>query len=117
MMEVRTFNPVASATSSLTQTASKAPQPKSGSAAQEAQARREITGPLAQKLLEASGIKPAEISRFRVQLDIDDGTGRVVAEVRSKESGELVAEVPSRTLLRQAAMLRETLGMILDKPV
>jgi len=79
--------------------------------------RNELTGPLAAKVLQDSGIRPEEIFKYRVQLDIDKPTGRVVAEVRNKESGELVTEVPSRTLLRHAAMLREALGMILDKPV
>ncbi|MDJ0951700.1 MAG: flagellar protein FlaG [Alphaproteobacteria bacterium] len=81
------------------------------------QIRSEITGPLAQRILEDSGIKPAEIGKYRVKLDIDDDSGRVVAEVRDKESGELVNEVPSRKLLRQAQMLKEAVGMILDKPV
>lgn len=117
MMEVRTVNPVASATSRKATTAAESPRPKGDGPAPTGDLRRDITGPLAQKLLEASGVKPAEINRFRVQLDIDDDTGRVVAEVRNKESGELVAEVPSRTLLRQAAMLRDVLGTILDKPV
>ena len=67
-------------------------------------------------MLEEAGIKPVEIDRYRVQLDIDGDTGRVVAEIREKESGDLVTEVPSRTLLRQAAMLKDTLGMILDTP-
>ncbi|MCG8355500.1 MAG: flagellar protein FlaG [Kiloniellales bacterium] len=79
--------------------------------------RRELTGALAQRVLEDSGIKPQDISKYRVRLDIDDASGRVVAEVRDKESGELVEEVPSRKILRQAQMLQETLGMILDKPV
>ena len=79
--------------------------------------RNELTGPLAAKILGDSGLEPAEIFKYRVQLDIDKPTGRVVAEVRDKVSGELVTEVPSRTLLKHAAMLREALGMILDKPV
>ena len=77
----------------------------------------ELKGALAQKLLESSGIKPAEFDRFRVEIDIDGDTGRVVAEIRNRQTGDLVDEVPSRTLLRQAAMLKETLGTLLDTPV
>ena len=77
----------------------------------------EISGQLARRLLADSGIKQADMDRFRVKLDIDGDTGRVVAEVRNRETNELVTEVPSRKLLRHAAMLKETLGMILEKPV
>ena len=77
----------------------------------------ELRGELAQKLLQESGIKQADLAKYQVKLDIDDGTGRVVAEIRDRESGDLVTEVPSRELLRQAAMLQEVLGTILDKPV
>lgn len=104
-------------------TPASAPQESGGRAAETQQqpARRairdELTGPLAQRILSDSGIKPVEISKYRVQLDIDDDSGRVVAEVRDKATGELIEEVPSRTLLRQAQLLREAIGMILDKPV
>ncbi len=86
-------------------------QPRTG------EIRSELAGPLARRVLEDSGIKPADIAKYRVKLDIDDDSGRVVAEVRDKKSGELVNEVPSRKLLRQAQMLKEAVGMILDKPV
>ena len=115
-MELRNITPVAAAAQAKPQTTNTANQAERGKSAQTAGLRQELTGPLAQKVLEDAGIKPVEIDRYRVQLDIDGDTGRVVAEVREKESGDLVAEVPSRTLLRQAAMLKETLGMILDTP-
>ena len=114
-MELRNITPVAAGIAAEPQTTA-AKQPERGKSAQKAELRQELTGPLARKVLEDVGIKPAEIDRYRVQLDIDGDTGRVVAEVREKESGDLVTEVPSRTLLRQAAMLRESLGMILDTP-
>jgi len=115
-MELRNITPIAASTAAGPQTTNTAKQPERGKSAQKAELRQELTGPLAQKVLEDVGIKPAEIDRYRVQLDIDGDTGRVIAEVRNKESGELVTEVPSRTLLRQAAMLKESLGMILDTP-
>lgn len=114
-MELRNITPVAAGIAAGPQTTA-AKQPERGKSAHKAELRQELTGPLARKVLEDVGIKPAEIDRYRVQLDIDGDTGRVVAEVREKESGDLVTEVPSRTLLRQAAMLRESLGMILDTP-
>ena len=116
-MEVHNNRPVALDSSPRPQQPKQAARAEQSSPAPATEMRREIGGQLAQQILKASGIKPAEIFRYKVQLDIDGDTGRVVAEVREKESGELVREVPSRTLLRQAAMLNETLGMILDKPV
>ena len=119
-MEVKNVNPVA-----LGAAAPRAPQARSVKAADVApqpdsastKSRGEVTGQLAKRLLADSGIKQADMHRFRVKLDIDVDTGRIVAEVRNRQTDELVTEVPSRKLLRQAAMLKETLGMILDKPV
>ena len=118
-MEVKNVSPVTLGTS-----APRVPQARSARAEPAIQPdstsiknRGEVTGQLARRLLADSGIKQADMDRFRVKLDIDVDTGRIVAEVRNRQTNELVTEVPSRKLLRQAAMLKETLGMILDKPV
>ena len=116
-MEVKSINPGAVGQRSRSQPTAVAQPRKAEAPADNRGIRGELRGPLAQRILKDSGIKPVEIHRYRVQLDIDDNTGRVVAEVRKKETGELVQEVPSRVLLRQAAMLKEALGMILDRPV
>ena len=115
-MEVHNNRPVAVDGGARPQQPRPAAQSEPATRAPETELRRELSGELARQILKESGIEPVEINRYRVQLDIDGDTGRVVAEVRKKDSGELVTEVPSRTLLRQAAMLRETLGMILDRP-
>ncbi len=116
-MEVHFNRPVALDSSPRPQQPKQAARSAQPSPAPAAELRREIGGQLARQILKDAGIKPTEMFRYKVQLDIDGDTGRVVAEVREKDSGELVKEVPSRSLLRQAAMLNETLGMILDKPV
>lgn len=74
----------------------------------------QISSSLAKAVLKDSGIKPADISRFNVRLDIHKETGRVVANIFNKETGKLVQKVPSEALLRQAEMLGEVLGTILD---
>lgn len=76
----------------------------------------EVTGALRDGLLEAAEIPQSQRHEVRIQLDIDSDSGRVVAEVRDRSTGDLVKELPSRTVLRQAAMLDEVLGLILDKP-
>ncbi len=116
-MDVKSINPIALPAKGSANRSSDTPtrEPAGSTAAPEL--RRELVGPLAQKILEDNGVKAEDMARFRVQLDIDDDTGRVVAEIRNKETGEVVNEVPSRKVLRQAAMLKEAVGMILDKPV
>ena len=117
-MEVKNVSPAALGGSSAQVPGARSPK-AAGSADLPASTRvpGEVSGQLARRLMSDSGIKQADMHRFRVKLDIDNDTGRVVAEVRNRVTDELVTEVPSRKLLRQAAMLRETLGMILDKPV
>lgn len=92
-------------------------RPSASSGAPKELKTNEIQGQLARSLLRESGVEQADLAKYRVNLDIDGDTGRVIAEIRDRHSGDLVSEVPSRTLLRQAAMLQETLGTILDKPV
>jgi len=116
-MDVKTIIPIASgATKPRPEVAApRAIQPKVPIAVPEI--KQELKGQMAQAILKDSGIDPKDINRFQVKLDIDEGTGRVVAEIRNRETGELVNEVPSRKLLRQAALLKEALGTILDRPV
>ena len=116
-MEVKGITPVALRTQARSSQSSGGRPAEPQAQPNSTEIRDELTGPLAQRILKDSGIGAAEISKYQVKLDIDDDSGRVVAEVRDKHTGELVEEVPSRKLLRQAQLLRETLGMILDKPV
>ena len=78
--------------------------------------KAELTGALRDSLLEAAKVPQSNRKEVRVQLDIDGESGRVVAQIRDRATGDLVQELPSRTVLRQAAMLDEVLGLILDKP-
>lgn len=116
-MDVKSIDPVPLSNQDKSNRAASPPARAPSASPATPELRRELVGPLARRILEDSGIEPKELSRFRVQLDIDDATGRVIAEIRDKDTGELVDEVPSRKVLRQAAMLKEAIGMILDKPV
>jgi len=82
----------------------------------QAEGRREVSKALAKAILAESRIEPVEISRFNVRLDIDRDTGRVIAEIQDKKTGELLQKIPSDSLLRSAAMLEQTIGTILDTP-
>lgn len=116
-MEVKGITPVAMGNQIRDQRPQAARQTSSGPGPAPGAPSSEIGGRLAHNLLAASGLKDVELAKYKVSLDIDGDTGRVVAEIRDRSSGDLVTEVPSRTLLRHAAMLNETLGTILDKPV
>lgn len=116
-MDVKSINPISLSDRDKHDRAASPPARKPSASPVTPEPRRELVGPLARRVLEDSGIAPKELGRFRVQLEIDEGTGRVIAEIRDKDTGELVDEVPSRKVLRQAAMLREAIGMILDKRI
>lgn len=116
-MDVKSISSIAQPGTGKANRSSEAPVREQPEPSAAPELRRELVGPLAQNILEESGVKSEDLGRFRVQLDIDDDSGRVVAEIRNKETGELVDEVPTRSVLRQAAMLKEAVGMILDKPV
>ncbi len=70
----------------------------------------------ARAVLDDSGIPPAEISKYSVRLDIHKETGRVVASIRNKETGEILQSFPSESILRGAVMLKNMIGTILDDP-
>lgn len=83
---------------------------------QQAEAKREVGEAMAKAILADSNIEPADISKFSVSLDIHKETGRVIAEIRNKDTGEVLQKIPSDSILRGAVMLEQAIGTILDKP-
>lgn len=118
-MEVRPISPVALGDPAPAKApkAPTSPKQEAETPTAEKGIRQELSGPLAAQLLAESVTEPIDIDQYRVQLDIDRGTGRVIAEIRDKETGDLVQEVPPKALLKHAALLKEALGTILDTPV
>ena len=53
--------------------------------------------------------------RLRMQLDYSRDTGRVVARVVDEGSGKVLRELPSKELQRLFAQMREHLGNVLDQ--
>ena len=117
-MEIRPVSPAAlgDPAPATTPKAPMSPKPAAATPNTATRISRELSGPLAQQLIADSTPEPVRIDQYRIHLDIDRGTGRVVAEIRDKETGDLVQEVPPKTLLKQAALLKEALGTILDTP-
>lgn len=78
--------------------------------------RRELNEALAEAILKQSDVPVADFSKVRVRLDVHTETGRLVAAIENKETGELVQTIPSETILRGAAMLERVIGTVLDRP-
>ena len=58
---------------------------------------------------------PAGSGQSRMELAYNRDTGRVVARIMDKESGELVREIPSKELQRLFAQMRKYLGHVFDE--
>lgn len=65
-------------------------------------------------LVEAAGLSPQNAARFRVALSVDENSNRVIAKMYNKETGELVRQIPTDQMLRNAALIREMLGAAVD---
>lgn len=78
--------------------------------------QRKLREALADVILKQSDIPVAELSKVRVRLDMDTETGRLIAAIENKQTGEVVQTIPSETILRGAAMLEKVIGTVLDKP-
>lgn len=62
--------------------------------------------------------RPAPIAgadgRYRVMLDIDESSRRVVATFVDPDTNEVIDQLPSKKMLSIAASIREMLGALVD---
>ena len=65
-------------------------------------------------LIETAGLKPSDAAKVRVALSVEEGTNRVIAKMYNKETGELIQQMPTDQMLRNAALIREMLGAAVD---
>lgn len=59
--------------------------------------------------------QPRDAFSYQLQFHVDEATGRVVAEVVDRETGEIVRQVPPEHVLRIAMYLEMLLGQQLDQ--
>ncbi len=52
-----------------------------------------------------------------IEFSFDDEVGRVVVKVKSKESGEIVRQIPPEDFLAFSARFREMLGVLFDEVI
>jgi len=57
---------------------------------------------------------PDRAFQYQIELRVDQETGRVVARVIDRESGEVVRQVPPEYVLQLAMYIDEWLGRVLD---
>jgi flagellar protein FlaG len=72
---------------------------------------------LERALAQAAGLDPQEAQQVRVALSVDQTTNQVVARVVNKDTGELVRQVPTEQVIRNAVLVHEMLGATLNKQV
>ena len=65
-------------------------------------------------LIETAGLKPDQAAKVRVALSVEEGTNRVIAKMYNKDTGELIQQMPTDQMLRNAALIREMLGTAVD---
>ncbi|MCC9624135.1 flagellar protein FlaG [Thalassospira sp. MA62] len=53
----------------------------------------------------------------RVELNFNQDTGRVVAKVTDRSSGEILREIPSKELQQLFSQMREYLGNVVDEEI
>lgn len=53
----------------------------------------------------------------RVELNFNQDTGRVVARITDRTSGEILRELPSKELQQLFAQMREYLGSVVDEQI
>ncbi|KZD00214.1 MULTISPECIES: flagellar protein FlaG [unclassified Thalassospira] len=53
----------------------------------------------------------------RVELNFNQDTGRVIAKITDRASGEVIRELPSKELQQLFSQMREFLGSIVDKEI
>lgn len=65
-------------------------------------------------LVEAAGLSTKQAAKVHVVLSVDEGANRVIAKMYNKDSGELIHQMPTDQMLRNAALIREMLGAAVD---
>lgn len=70
-----------------------------------------------QKALDSLDIPEISNGDARVELNFNQDTGRVVAKVTDRTSGEVLRELPSKELQQLFSQMREFLGSIVDEEI
>ncbi len=70
-----------------------------------------------QKALSKLDIPEISNGNARVELNFNQDTGRVVAKITDRASGEVLRELPSKELQQLFSQMREYLGSIVDEKI
>lgn len=70
-----------------------------------------------QKALASLDIPELSDNNSRVELNFNQDTGRVVAKITDRASGEVLRELPSKELQQLFSQMREYLGSVVDEEI
>lgn len=70
-----------------------------------------------QKALANLDIPELSDNNARVELNFNQDTGRVVAKITDRASGEVLRELPSKELQQLFSQMREYLGSVVDEEI
>lgn len=70
-----------------------------------------------QRALQNSNLPELADGSARVELNFSQDTGRVIAKVTDRTSGEILREIPSKELQQLFAQMREYLGSFVDEEI
>lgn len=76
-----------------------------------------LAGQKLQAALENLDLPEIADGSARVELDFNQDTGRVIAKVTDRLSGEILREIPSRELQQLFSQMREYLGSFVDEEI
>jgi hypothetical protein len=65
----------------------------------------------------AAALLRAELQQAdtRLQLEVDQGAGRVIGRIVNAQTGKVVNQIPSEAMVRYFAKMRQYLGTLFDK--
>jgi len=90
---------------------------KSAATSSDANRYKADAGARLQQALAKLDIPELSEQNSRIELNFNQDTGRVIAKVTDRFSGEILREIPSKELQNLFAQIREYLGSVVDEEI
>lgn len=90
---------------------------KSAATSSDANHYKADAGARLQQALAKLDIPELSEQNSRIELNFNQDTGRVIAKVTDRFSGEILREIPSKELQNLFAQIREYLGSVVDEEI
>jgi|GEM_PF-737168 len=106
-----------SAVSASLNTTGQSASAKSAATSSDANHYKADAGHRLQQALAKLDIPELSDDNSRIELNFNQDTGRVIAKVTDRYSGEVLREIPSKELQHLFAQIREYLGSVVDEEI